>query len=135
MKHIVAIIMLFIVLTAIPAQALNRPGAKFARFINKARVTRDLPTLDVNRTLTHYAVQHTKKMIESGDLFHSGSQYGGCSVWAENVGVGTRPWEIHQAFMQSAPHRQNILGPYHLMGIGARRDSSGRLWVTEIFCG
>jgi uncharacterized protein YkwD len=42
---------------------------------------------------------------------------------------------LHLAFMDSAPHRRNILyRAYKYVGIGVVR-SGGRMWVTVLFMG
>jgi uncharacterized protein YkwD len=51
----------------------------------------------------------------------------------ENVGFGPTVGDIQNAFINSAPHRANILGDYNRVGIGTVRDGSGRIWVTLDF--
>ncbi len=58
------------------------------------------------------------------------------SQWSrigENVGFGPNVAALEQAFMNSAPHRANILGDYNRVGVGATRDSKGTLWVVVDF--
>jgi len=50
----------------------------------------------------------------------------------ENVGVGRDVASIHQAFMGSAVHREQIYGDYRTAGVGIVQ-SDGRLWVTVRF--
>ena len=43
---------------------------------------------------------------------------------------------IQQAFMNSPPHRSNILNhSFHRVAIGTYRDANGFLWVTVFFYG
>jgi hypothetical protein len=51
----------------------------------------------------------------------------------ENVGYGTNSASLQNAFMNSTAHRNNILGDYNRVGIGAAYDSGGTLWVTLDF--
>ena len=52
---------------------------------------------------------------------------------AENVGVGYSVKQLHDAFMGSTGHRNNILNPsYNRVGIGVVL-SGGRIWVTVRF--
>ncbi|MFN8016798.1 MAG: hypothetical protein U0P45_01610 [Acidimicrobiales bacterium] len=59
----------------------------------------------------------------------------GVSGWCrygENVGLGPNLADIHTAFMNSPPHKANILGGWHRIGTGVAK--SGRTYyVTEIF--
>jgi uncharacterized protein YkwD len=57
------------------------------------------------------------------------------SIAGENVGAGGDTDSLFQAFMQSAPHRRNILrGSFSHVGIGMVRRGD-YLWVTMVFYG
>jgi uncharacterized protein YkwD len=79
-------------------------------------------------------------MAKSGHIYHSSClscQFSGYnwSVGGENVGVGSNMKSLHLAFMDSTPHRRNVLyRPYKYVGIGAVK-SGGRMWVTVLFMG
>lgn len=50
----------------------------------------------------------------------------------ENSGAGQSCMSLMRSFLNSGPHRHQILGPFRFQGIGAvRRD--GRLHVQHIF--
>jgi hypothetical protein len=52
----------------------------------------------------------------------------------ENVGMGGSASSIHQAFMNSAPHRANILDhDFTQVGIGTAYDDKGVLYITQVF--
>ncbi len=51
----------------------------------------------------------------------------------ENVGVGYTIPSLESAFMNSPGHRDNILGSFNRVGVGAARSADGRLWVTVVF--
>ncbi|MGQ0615989.1 MAG: CAP domain-containing protein [Acidimicrobiia bacterium] len=51
----------------------------------------------------------------------------------ENVGYGGTMQDVQDAFMDSSPHRANILGDYNRVGIGVARDGHGTVWVTLDF--
>ena len=56
-------------------------------------------------------------------------------IAGENVGVGGTMWRLYEAFMDSAPHRANILGQgFRRVGVGVYAHD-GFLWVTMIFVG
>lgn len=105
---------------------------------NGSRASAGLPPLQMDGALTAYARQHTAEMIAKGEIFHSSSSQlssitSGWSVMGENVGRGPSSAIIHQAFMNSAGHRANILGDFNYIGVGADRSGDGTLYVTVIF--
>ncbi|MGH9084687.1 MAG: CAP domain-containing protein [Acidimicrobiales bacterium] len=51
----------------------------------------------------------------------------------ENVGVGWSVNSLHDAFMASQGHRDNILGDFNRVGVGVVREPGGRIWVTAVF--
>ena len=81
-------------------------------------------------------------MAASGRLEHSTLSAGlGNVAWTalgENVGYSSPTSNtlltIHNAFVSSAAHRRNMVNPiYTHMGVGVAKDSSGRIWVAEVF--
>src|SRR5207244_2769948 len=48
-------------------------------------------------------------------------------------GFGPSVGSIQNAFINSPPHRANILGDYNRVGIGVVRDSNNTIWVTLDF--
>jgi uncharacterized protein YkwD len=83
----------------------------------------------------------SQKMAASQVLSHNPNLVGDVNAnvttqWTrlgENVGMGPSPVSLDQAFMNSPPHRANILGDYNRMGVGAVRDSRNLLWITVVF--
>jgi uncharacterized protein YkwD len=56
----------------------------------------------------------------------------------ENVGMSPRTSNtlltIHNMFVSSPDHRANLLNSgFTHMGVGVAKDSSGRVWVAEVF--
>ena len=108
---------------------------------NAGRAAFHLSNLRLNRTMSQVARRHSLAMAHEGDLFHTtdvsiyldGIEW---HAWGENV--GDTPGDVasmQQAFMDSPPHRQNILnGSFHQVAIGAVRVD-GTLWVTVFFYG
>ncbi len=130
---VAAISVLFAVL-AVPAMA--SPAGTFFSRINNSRANAGLPPVERYWDLTDDAKAHTDAMIEAGGIFHSTNLSSVTGVWqalGENVGVGADANSLHDAFMASSGHRANILGDYNYVGIGAKFDDGGLLWVTVIF--
>lgn len=124
------------VLGGAPASAAATDEAGFVRLINAERTSRGLGALAVRADLTDVARRHAAKMAASGEIYHNdslSSQVKGWKQIGENVGTGPRVADIHQAFMDSAPHRSNILhAAYNQIGVGVASDGE-HLYVAEVF--
>lgn len=142
-RYLTATLAAVVLATLIPAGSATaacprptRKEKKFARLINDARVTQG--DLRLDRQLTKAAKVHTREMIKANTLYHTPSNTLRRRVtnWVtlgENVGVGGGVLSLHQAFMNSPAHRDNILySSYRYVGVGAIKKD-GRLWVTVIF--
>jgi len=113
----------------------NRAERSFARLINVARSSGDLR---LDPELSKVAKVHTREMVRSNSLHHSTStqlrnRVTNWSSLGENVGVGSTVSSLHQAFMNSPAHKDNILhSTFRHVGVGVIKDD-GRMWVTVIF--
>jgi uncharacterized protein YkwD len=133
---------LSVVLAAVApsAQAKWTPRYNMLRWMNAARVDRGLVHLNMGPRLLKLADQHSRQMAGQGRIFHSTPlsgtlRYVTWRVAGENVGVGTRMWKLYQAFMDSSPHRANILEHrFRRAGVGLYVHD-GFFWVTMIFVG
>jgi len=132
-----------IALTAVPAEpasAWTSPERELQRRHNYARVIRDVKYLKFSASLSLKAERHSQEMSRKGYIYHSSClrcQFSGYSwsVGGENVGVGSTMKSLHRAFMDSSPHRRNVLyRSYRYVGIGVV-ESGGRKWVTVLFMG
>jgi uncharacterized protein YkwD len=108
---------------------------------NASRGRFDVPKLRLNRELSVIARRHSMAMARGGDLFHTSDVdiylHGiAWHVWGENVGYTSQDApSMEQAFMNSAPHRENILNrAFREVAIGSVRVD-GTLWVTVFFYG
>ncbi|HEV3472696.1 MAG TPA: CAP domain-containing protein [Actinomycetota bacterium] len=110
----------------------------FARRINSERVERNLGKLSLDPELSKAARVHTREMVRREELYHTPSdklrnRVTNWIVLGENVGVGGSVSSLHDAFMASPAHRDNVLhAAYQHVGIGTKK-ADGRLWVTVIF--
>src|SRR4051812_33800986 len=113
--------------------------------VNESRAKAGLPSLKVDERLTTAARQHSKLMSEKNKLAHvlegeppvaqrlaaKGIQF---NLSGENVGYNSVFEDVHDSFMESPPHRENILDPqYNTIGIGVIPNEEGNYWVTEDF--
>jgi hypothetical protein len=128
---------LALVATAASAGASASEESQFVSKINAERSQRGLRTLTVKSDLVDVARRHSREMAAQGDLHHNNNlpkEVDGWTALGENVGVGPDVDELHQAFMDSLHHRENILErDYNQVGIGVVVDDDGTVWVTEVF--
>jgi uncharacterized protein YkwD len=108
---------------------------------NDSRGRFNVPKLQLNRELSVIARRHSLAMSRSGTLFHTSNvdvYLHGMTwhIWGENVGYTPQDVaSIQQAFMDSPPHRENILNrAFTHVAIGSVRVD-GTLWVTVFFYG
>lgn len=111
---------------------------------NQARAAQGLAPLRWNESLAEAARRHAEIMAEHGSAQHGFEgepslsarvkQTGARFSWlSENVTQGPTPVFIHGQFMQSAPHRANILDKdMDSIGIGVV-DRGGQLFAVEDF--
>jgi uncharacterized protein YkwD len=103
-------------------QALRSMAGQLFAMGNQARATQGLPALQWDPALAAAAQNHCARMAAEGPISH---QYAGepeltqragqagahFSLIEENVAEGYEPASIHQAWMHSQGHRENLLNP------------------------
>jgi uncharacterized protein YkwD len=111
------------------------------KLTNAARERRGLIPLRLDRDGSVIARRHSVAMAAAGQLVHTtdvspyldGIEW---HRWGENVGYTPGGVDgLQQAFMDSEPHRHNVLEPgFRRVAIGTVR-ADGVLWVTLFFYG
>lgn len=112
---------------------------------NRARTQTGAPALKLDEGLSRAARTHSRRMAAEHQLTH---QFPGeldlqkrlaadstlqMDHVGENVGYAETIDDAHAGFMESPPHRKNLLDPlYNVVGIGVVQDK-GTLYVTEDF--
>ncbi len=133
---IITAIVLAIATLASPVLASSGDEVGFVSLINSERANRGLTSLDVYWDLVDDARAHAGVMAEADNIFHSSNLANATTGWAalgENVGVGPTVGELHTAFMNSAGHRDNILGDWDSVGVGVAETDKGYMFVTVVF--
>ena len=104
------------------SQALRSKAEQLFLMGNQARAVQGLSPLEWDAALAAAALNHCARMAGEGPLSH---QYAGepdlsvragqagahFSLIEENIAVGPQPSTIHQAWMNSPGHRENLLNP------------------------
>ncbi|HEX6206878.1 MAG TPA: CAP domain-containing protein [Actinomycetota bacterium] len=129
------------------AEAATKAQRVERRLMNQERRPKARATFRLDRGLSRIARRHSRRMASMGTLHHNPNlveQVRG-RRWqrlGENVGVVGPTGNLretlrmlHGAFMNSDPHRRNILyRPFRRVGVGLVRND-GRVWVTIVFLG
>lgn len=123
---------------ALATPVLASPGeeASFVGLINQERAGRGLNSLEVYWDLVDDARVHSGVMNDADEIFHSSNLANVTTGWAalgENVGVGPSVGVLHTAFMNSAGHRDNVLGDWDRIGVGVTHSDQGYMFVTVVF--
>jgi hypothetical protein len=104
--------------------------------VNDLRTRNGLPALVVDDELTAKAAAWARTMGGAGRIWHSALPDGITADWAalgENVGTASTVEQLHQAFVNSPHHYENLVRPdYQYIGVGIA-DVEGVLYASEVF--
>ncbi|HEV3039948.1 MAG TPA: CAP domain-containing protein [Candidatus Angelobacter sp.] len=138
------ILLLVVTVPAFAQSGLSPDESRLLTLVNQERGKAGLPKLQWDPHLAESARLHTQKLVQHQELSHQfsgepplGQRVGATGLRfnsvAENVGMAPTIDEIHTGFMNSPPHRENILSPkYNSVGFGITQ-SQGELYVTQNF--
>lgn len=140
MSKLLAALLLVAGLLLLPARpAAAEPASAEAEFvarINALRADKGLPPLAVDGELTNVARAWSARMADAGELAHNPDldrQVHDWQMLGENVGVGDNAAQLHQAFVNSPHHYENLVEPrFTHIGVGVV-ERNGQMWVTEDF--
>lgn len=118
------------------AEALTSDETTFSTMMNEVRSNHSIRRLKVTQRLSKMARKHSSRMAERGELYHSnlrrmlrGFDY---RVVGENVGYAASLDQLLDAFLDSPPHAENLLGRWRRTGVGVVWRG-GKVWVTQLF--
>jgi uncharacterized protein YkwD len=122
------------------AGGVPRYRERTLQLVNDVRDRNDRRLLRMDRKLSRYATRHSRLMAEAGYLFHTpdlASKLEGrnWSIGGENVGFASSLRAVMGGFMNSPPHRRNILRRGYDHAATGVVKFAGSLWVTIIFYG
>jgi uncharacterized protein YkwD len=103
--------------------------------INDSRARNGMRRLKWDRQLGFVARQHAQVIAKAKGLWHDPDLGQTVTRWrrlAQNTGRGGPCRRIMRSFMNSSPHRANILGRWRFMGVGTQWRG-GRLYVQQVF--
>jgi uncharacterized protein YkwD len=133
---LVSAIVMLIPLHAQRAEAVSDDEDAFGAMMNQVRNNHGVRTLPVTERLSDLARRHSRQMAKQNTLFHSdlrqtfrGFNY---RMVGENVGYGGSLDQLLDAFMDSPPHRENLVGRWRKTGVGVYHQGN-RVWITQLF--
>jgi uncharacterized protein YkwD len=136
LAFLVSAIVMLVPLHAQRADAVTEDEAAFSTMVNDVRDRNGVRSLKVTERLSSLARRHSRRMAERNELYHSnlrrtfrGFNY---RMVGENVGYGGSLDQLLNAFLDSPPHRQNLVGRWRKTGVGVYWDGD-RVWITQIF--
>jgi uncharacterized protein YkwD len=104
--------------------------------VNQQRASAGLGPLRIDYTLVAAARSHSARMSAGNRLFHSSNLAAAApSAWrklGENVAMSTSVDTMNSRLMESPIHRDNILGNFDHIGVGAVVVGN-KIWVTQEF--
>lgn len=127
------------------ADASPTAEERFAAGIDRERAAAGLPSLVVEQSLVSVAREWSEEMAAADSLSHrpdlGAAIPGDWTSVGENVGFTISPGasteqlvdRLHDAFMASPGHRDNVLGAWNTVGVGATVTPTGKMWVTVNF--
>lgn len=123
------------------ASQANAPAWELFRLTNNDRAANGLPALQMASAAVDVAQNWANHLAATGSLVHNPNYVAQMSAavggqWTqvgENIGYAQSAAQLEPMFMNSPPHRANILGPYNYVGVGSAYDSAGNLWVVLDF--
>ena len=109
--------------------------------VNGARSQEGLRGVSQNSGLESVARAQAARMAERGSIYHNPNLESDADAagvdWTsigENVGVGYDIEELHNGFMNSPGHHENIVYPkYNALGVGVVKGDDGRMYVAQVY--
>ena len=135
-KAAVAAAVATVTIGALPAGADAGDEARLLSLTNQLRSSKGLSPLTIDAQLTRVAQAWASTLSGRGVISHNSSlpsQVTGWKVLGENVGVGGTVDAIHQGFLASPTHHENLVDPaFTRVGFGIVRPDA-RIFVVEVF--
>lgn len=135
-KAAVAAAVATVTIGVLPAGADAGDEARLLSLTNQLRSSQGLSPLTIDAQLTRVAQAWASTVSGRGVISHNSSlpsQVTGWKVLGENVGVGGTVDAIHQGFLASPTHHENLVDPaFTRVGFGIVRPDA-RIFVVEVF--
>jgi hypothetical protein len=127
-----------------PALAASSDVSAQQTLINQDRAAAGLPALSWSSCLAAVAVQNAQRIMAQGYLSHTNAPTlnlgcgQGATQGGENIAYmsgGINDAQANSMFMNSPPHKANILGPYQYVATAWAVAPNGYAYIAEEFLG
>ncbi|MFQ6087765.1 MAG: CAP domain-containing protein [Candidatus Methanofastidiosia archaeon] len=156
MKRVVVCLVILLI-TSIQKTQSQDPVQELLLLLNDERMSRGIPPLTLNETLSQVALEHSKDMMDNDYFAHTSldgrtpaqrvfdsgyyDNYSGAQAIGENLTMHSGEVNVaqaHTALMESSGHRENILNPnFNEVGMGiVTGEFKGSIVTiyTQVFC-
>jgi len=114
-----------------PVVAAPDAEAAIATMTNATRAARDLPRLRRDDHIGDAARRWSVRMADTGAFVHSDLGWSRGRRAGENIAYSGTARGAYEAWLDSPPHRRNLLGPrWRFVGIGAAERCDGVTYFT-----
>jgi len=123
--------------------AQTSPTETSRSLVNSARAAAGLPALGDDSRLDAIAQAQAQRMADRDAIYHNPNLKSDADAagvdweWiGENVGVGPDAQSIHDGFMASPGHHENIVyRDYNVLGVGAAVGKDGSIFISQVYVG
>ncbi len=123
--------------TSYAAEDARSMERRLAYLQNRDRVAFGRPALRMSSFLTSLAREHAQDMASANRIWHDPAMPSLVGEWehvGDNVGRSTNVDYLHDGFMSSSEHRDNLMfWPYEQYGVGIAIADDGRVYGVVIF--
>lgn len=139
MRLVIFLLMAALIVISAEAPVTHAPSdaSKLATLTNQERADAGVPKLEYSGALEDVAQEQALRMAKDGTIYHNDSLRddvppGWCWI-GENVGMASSIEVMHEAFMDSPSHRENVLDKvYNKFGVGVYSDGD-TLYASVVF--
>src|SRR5687767_8375455 len=122
-KHFVLVLLFLLSLRDLPASArVSNDDADCVKRISARQASQGVARLGTNANLTSKAREWAGRMAARDRIWHSKPSDGVTAKWqklGENVGMGGSVAALHEAFVKSPRHYDNLVDPvFRYVGLG-----------------
>lgn len=123
-------------LAAVLSSCYSSPRGEALQLLNQDRTSRGVPALGSHGQLDAKAQAWAERLARENRIYHSNLSSGITACWrslGENVGYGSSVAQVQAAYMNSSPHRANILNrSFDRVGVGVAYNGS-RVFTVQVF--
>ena len=136
LRRVLVVVVVAALAAASGAPAFAGPAGSMVNKVNGARAAAGKAPIQVYWDLSDDAKAHAAKMANQQRIFwisNLGSVTDDWDTLGQVAGVGPTIDQLFDGLMASSSQRSIILGNFNYIGVGAKTDDAGLIWVSMIF--